>query len=303
MLLRALKVPKLQVLLDMADQLNQVKARLPQPEGHQIGSGDKQDDSKEETPKKNKPLGSEDGSEKKKHKSCEPHLRHNSVDKPPTPSPHEAGGNFNLTRLGTAMAQACLSVVKMTQAVEDRHNSRIADALLIKKELEEASAEAVESMMDDIQAACTPVDMWRIEKRFSACISTQWAKAFNDLAGPYKSDPESCQDRGKDMAGAWDLVEAEVNPHKSMMDLVSAVITEDTKVPAGQGLAMTLNILQLMPSLPPNPVLVACRLATRKRVQGGDMACTQTPSAWTQHSKFTAQLTSDWAHWWPKSLK
>ena len=255
-LLRDLKVPKLQVLLDMADQLDQAKGMSPQPKGHDIRPGDKQDDSKEETPKKDRPSGSEDGpKKKKKHKSHESCLRHSSADKPSTPSPNEAGGNFNLTRLGTAVAQACLSVVIMTQAVEDRHNSGIVDALLMKK-LEEASAGAIESMMDDIRAAHTPADMWRIEKRLSVCISTHQAKAFDDPAAPYKCDPESHQGRRKDMAEAWDLVEADL--HKSMMDLVSTVITEGTKVPGGQGVAITSNILQLVPSLPSNLVLVTC---------------------------------------------
>ena len=126
------------------------------------------------------------------------------MDKPSTPSPDEAGGNFNLTRLGTAMAQACLSVVKMTQAVEDRYNSRIVDVLLVKK-LEEASAGVIKLMMDDIQAAHTPVAMWRIEKRLSAHISTHQAKAFDDLAGPYKSDPKSIRIREKTWleCGIW----------------------------------------------------------------------------------------------------
>ena len=164
-------------------QLDQAKGMPPQPEGHDIRPEDKQDDSKEETPKKDRPLGSEDGPEKKKkHKSHESRLRHSSVDKRSTLSPNQAGGNFNSTRLGTAMAQACLSVVKMTQAVEDRHNSRIADVLLMKK-LEEVSAGVIKSMMD-IRANRTPVDMWRIEKRLSAHISTHQAKAFDELAAP-----------------------------------------------------------------------------------------------------------------------
>ena len=165
------------------------------------------------------------------------------MDKPPTPSPDKAGRGFNLTRLGVAMAQTCLSMVKMTQSIEDRHNLRIAHALYVKKELEEASMEATESMMDDIRAAHTPVDMWRVEKRLSVHLSTHWAKAFDNVAGPYKSDPETCQDGRKDMNEAWDLVEAEANLHKSMTDLVSTVITEGTKVPGGQGVAMTSNIL------------------------------------------------------------
>ena len=156
------------------------------------------------------------------------------------------------------MAQACLSVVKMTQVMEDRHNSRIVDALLIKKKLEEASAVAIESMMDDIKAVHTPADMWGIEKRLSACISAHQAKALDDLAAPYKCDPKSHQGKRKYMAEAWDLAEAEANLHKSMMDLVSTVVSEGTKVPGGQGVAITSNILQLVPSLPSNPVVVTC---------------------------------------------
>ena len=196
-LLRNLKILEPQVLLDMADQLDQQKVMPPQPEGQDIGPDYKQDDSKEETPKKDKLSGSDGTDRKKKHKSHESHSRHSSADKTSTPSTKEAGGSFNLTQLGTAVAQACLSMVKMTQAMEDRHNLRIADALLIKKKLEEASAWVIESMMDNIRAAHTPADTWRIEKRLSACISAHWAKAFDELAPPYKCDPESIRAREK----------------------------------------------------------------------------------------------------------
>ena len=60
------------------------------------------------------------------------------------------------------------------------------------------------------------------------------------------------------MAEAWDLAEAEANLHKSMTDLVSTVVTEATKLPGGQGVAITSNILQLVPSLPSNLVVVTC---------------------------------------------
>ena len=120
--LKDLRIPEPQVLLDMADQLDQEKVMPLQPEGHDIGPDDKQDGSKEETPKKDKPSGSDGTDRKNKHKSHESCLRHSSADKTSTPSPEEAGGSFNSTRLGAAMAQACLSVVKMTQVMEDRHN-------------------------------------------------------------------------------------------------------------------------------------------------------------------------------------
>ena len=82
----------------MADQLDQEKVMPPQPKGHDIGPDDKQDDSKEETPKKDKPLGSDGTDRKKKHKSHKSCLRHSSADKTSTLSPKEAGGSFNSTR-------------------------------------------------------------------------------------------------------------------------------------------------------------------------------------------------------------
>ena len=68
--------------------------------------------------------------------------------------------NLNAGRLGAVMAQACFSAVKVTKVVEDCHNSKTAEALLTKQHLEEASAEVIELMMDDIWGAHTPVDMW-----------------------------------------------------------------------------------------------------------------------------------------------
>ena len=87
------------------------------------------------------------------------------------------------------------SAVKMTKVVEDNHNSKVADALLTKQCLEKASAEAIESMMDAIWAACTPADMWQIEKRISACISLQRAKAYNAMVEQYRPEPKPHQDK------------------------------------------------------------------------------------------------------------
>ena len=93
------------------------------------------------------------------------------------------------------MAQACFSMAKMTKVVEDNCNSKIADALLTKKCLERASADAIESVMDDIQAAHTLVDMWWIEKRISACISLQRAKAHDTLVEQYRTEPKPHQEK------------------------------------------------------------------------------------------------------------
>ena len=142
MILKDLRVPDLQVMLDMADQLDSLRATSPRHREDETRSGDK-DDSKGETPKKSKQVALEDGSEKKKpHKSCESHSRHNSVDKSPTSSSHEASVGLDANRLGTAMAQACFTTAKITKVVEHNHNSKIADALLTKKCLERAFADA-----------------------------------------------------------------------------------------------------------------------------------------------------------------
>ena len=45
---------------------------------------------------------------------------------------------------------------------------------------------------------------------------------------------------------------------KSISDLISTIITEGAKVPGGHGVALTSNIIRLVPNLPLNPVLAPC---------------------------------------------
>ena len=253
-ILKDLRVPDPQVMLDMADQLDSLRATSPGYREGETGSGDK-DDSKGETPKKSKQMALNDGLEKKKsHKSHESCSRHSSADKSPTLSSCKASMGLDANRWGTAMAQACFSMAKMTKVVEDNHNSKIADALLSKKHLERASVVAVESVMDDIQAAHTPVDMLCIEKRISPHISLQRAKAYDTLVEQYRTEPRPCQEKEReeeDSEGtSTGMAEAEVEFHKSMMDLISTVLTEGGKVPGGHGVALASNILQLVPTLP-----------------------------------------------------
>ena len=81
MILKDLRVPDPQVMLDMADQLDSLRAVSPGHREGETGSGDK-DDPKGETPKKSKQMALDDSLEKKKsHKSCESHSRHRSVAK------------------------------------------------------------------------------------------------------------------------------------------------------------------------------------------------------------------------------
>ena len=64
---------------------------------------------------------------------------------------------------------------------------------------------------------------------------------------------------GKDGSGSGFSRMAEVEEfHKSISDLISTTLTEGAKVPGGHGVALTSNILQLVPCLPLNPVLMPC---------------------------------------------
>ena len=62
---------------------------------------------------------------------------------------------------------------------------------------------------------------------------------------------------GKDGPGdrSSKMAEVEEEFHKSISDLISTIITEGAKVPGGHGVALTSNIIWLIPNLPLNPVL------------------------------------------------
>ena len=89
----------------------------------------------------------------------------------PASSSHEHDVVPQASRLGDVVAQACLSVARMVRVVEKAHNSKTAEALLVRQHLEKVSAEAIDSVMDEIQSAHTPADMWWVEKKISAHIS------------------------------------------------------------------------------------------------------------------------------------
>ena len=65
---------------------------------------------------------------------------------------------------------------------------------------------------------------------------------------------------GKDGPGGGSSKMAEVEEEfcKSISDLISTAITEGAKVPGGHGVALTSNILWLVPNLPLNLVLTPC---------------------------------------------
>ena len=135
------------------------------------------------------------------------------------------------------------------------HNSKTAEALLVRQHLEKVSAEAIDSMRDEIQGARTPADMWWVEKRISAHVSCERAKAYGALTEHHNSVSDHLM--GKDRSGgeSSEIVDAEEEFHKSISTLVSTVITEGAKVPGECGVALTSSILCLVPTLPLDPVL------------------------------------------------
>ena len=143
----------------------------------------------------------------------------------------------------------------MSRVVEKAHNSKTTEALLVRQCLERASAEAVDSMNDEIQGARTSADMWRVEKRISVQVSHERAKAYCALTQHHDSVSNDLMGKGGLSSGSSEIAEAEENFCKSISTLVSTVITEGAKVPGECGAALISSILCLVPTLPLDPVL------------------------------------------------
>ena len=169
-LVRDLHVPEPAVLLTLADQLDNLRAAPPQPRGI-VPESQEGDGTRDETLKKVKPAETGD-IPRKHHRSCEEKswLRHSPTEKSPALSSHEQDVALKADKLGDVVAQACLSVVRMLRVVEKAHNSKTAEALLVRQCLEKVSAEAIDSTMEEIQGTHTPADMWWVEKRISAHV-------------------------------------------------------------------------------------------------------------------------------------
>ena len=158
-------------------------------------------------------------------------------------------------KLGDAVAQACLSVVRMLRIVEKAHNSKTTEALLVRQHLERASAKAIDSMKDEIQGTHTSADMWQVEKRISAQVSRERAKAYCALTQHHDSVSDDLMGKGGSNSGSSEIAEAEENFQKSISTLVSTVITEGAKVPGECGAALISSVLHLVPTLPLDPML------------------------------------------------
>ena len=149
-LMRGLHVPKPIVLLALADQLDNLRAAPPKPK---VGNPESRvgDGPKDKTPKKVKLVDSGD-TPRKHHKSREEknQSRHSQMEKSLALSSHEQDVAPMADRLGDVVAQACLSVARMVRVVEKTPNSKTVEALIVRQCLEKVSAEAIDSVMDEI---------------------------------------------------------------------------------------------------------------------------------------------------------
>ena len=243
------------VLLSLADQLDDLKA-VPTKPSEAIPEPHEEEGTKEETPKKAKSAETGDPP-RKHHRSREEkgRSRHSPTEKSPASSSHEHDVILKTDKLGDVVAQACLSVARMSRVVEKAHNSKTAEALLVRQCLERASAKAIDLMKDEIQGTRTSADMWWVEKRISVQVYCERAKAYCALAQHHDSVSDNLTGKGGLSSGSSKIAEAEEDFRKSISTLVSTVITEGAKVPGECGAALISSILHLVPTLPLDPVL------------------------------------------------
>ena len=253
-LMEGLHIPKPGVLLALADQLDNLRMVPPGPKATPSQGTDI---ALRMRPPRRPSQQILETPPKKHHKSCEEksQLKHSLMEKSLASSSCEHDVVHQASRLGDAVVQACLSIARMAKVVENTHNSKIVEALLVRQCLEKVSANAIDSVMDEILGAHTPADMWQVEKKISTHISCKRAKAYGALVEQHCSVSDLLT--GKDGSGDWssEMAEAEEEFHKSISNLISTIITEGAKVPGGHGVALTSNIIWLVPTLPLNSVL------------------------------------------------
>ena len=123
--------------------------------------------------------------------------------------------------------------------------------------LEKVSAKAIDSVMDEIQGAHTPADIWQVEKKISACISCERAKAYSALMEQHHSMSNHLTGRDGSGDGSSKMADAEEEFHKSISNLISTIITEGAKIPGECSVALMSSIIWLVPTLPLDLVLVS----------------------------------------------
>ena len=247
-------VPEPAVLLSLANQLENLKA-VPTEPNEAVTEPREEEGTKEGTLKKTK--STETDPPRKHHKSHEEKSwsGHSLTEKSPASSSHEHNVTLDTDKLGDVVAQAYLSVARMSRVVAEAHNSKTSEALLVRQHLEKASIEAVDSMKDEIQGTHTSANMWRVEKRITAQVFCTRAKAYHDLAQHHDSVSDDLTGQGGSSTGSSEIAEADENFHKSVSNLVSTVITKGAKVSGECGAALISSILCLVPNLPLSPVL------------------------------------------------
>ena len=249
-----LVIPEPAVLLSLADQLENLKATPTKP-NEAVTEPREEEGTKEETPKKTKSM--ETDSPRKHHKSRKDksQSRHSPTEKSPASSSREHNMTLNTDKLRDAVAQACLSVARMSRVVEKAHNSKTSEAWLVRQCLEKASIKAVDSMKDEIHGTRTSANMWRVEKRIGAQVSRVRAKAYHDLTQHHDSVSDDLTGQGGSSTGSSEIAEAEENFRKSVSNIVSTFVTEGAKVSGEHGAVLISSILRLVPNLPLSPVL------------------------------------------------
>ena len=125
----------------------------------------------------------------------------------------------------------------------------------MRQHLEKVSAEAIDSVMDEIQSACTLTDMWQVEKKISACISCKRAKAYSALMKQHRSISNHLTGRDGSGDGSSEMADVEEEFHKSISNLISTIITEGAKIPGEHSMALMSSIIWLVPTLPLDLVL------------------------------------------------
>ena len=124
------------------------------------------------------------------------------------------------------------------------------------------------------------------------------------LTGPLWSNTTlSDLPTGKDGPGGRSSKMAEVEEefHKSISDLISTIITEGVKVPGGHGVALTSNIIWLVPNLPLNPVLAPCiNLPPEGECKITLEDNTEAHPSWSWHPKFLPQFAFNWGNGCPR---
>ena len=229
-----LVIPEPVVLLSLADQLENLKATPAEPT-EAVTEPHEEEGTKEETPKKTK--STETDPPRKHHKSHEDksRLRHSLTEKSPASSSHKHNVTLDTDKLGDVVAQACLSVARMSRMVEKAHNSKTSQAWLVRQCLEKASIKAVDSMKDEIQGTRTSADMWQVKKKIGAQVSHTRAKAYHDPAQHHNSVSDDLTGQGGSSTRSSEIAEVEENFHKSVSNLVSTVVTEGAKVSGEHG--------------------------------------------------------------------